>query len=518
MKSSFNFIVIGSGLAGLNFALEAAKLGTVCIITKSNIKESASFYAQGGVAVVLDNIDSIDSHIQDTLVAGAGLCNEDIVNIVCKEIIPISQDLIQAGVSFTKSSSGSIHLGKEGGHSAHRILHANDQTGKVLTSYFIEQVSKNKNITILENTVVVDLIIQSTDSSKNKCYGVYILLQNGSVHPLTAQYTCLASGGNGHIYANTTNPLVATGDGISMAYLHGARIRDMEFIQFHPTVLFSQANPAFLLSEALRGFGAHIVNHNKERFMFQYHSLGELAPRDIVSCGITKELQKSGKECVYLSLQHKDSHEIQRSFPFIYKILLENFNFNLSLDLIPVVPAAHYSCGGIMVDEYAQSDILNLFAIGEVASTGLHGANRLASNSLAEALVFSVRAVNKIKENYNHNLVTINIPPLVFKSSSLVENPTQIIDKVQKSMQKYVGVIRSNDALLKIWKELSFLYQNVYNCNIPDPEFIKMKSIIVTSYIVVQSALLRKESRGGHQNIDYPQTLKEARATILYCD
>ena len=505
IQENFDFLVIGSGIAGLNFAIEASKLGTVCIVTKSKLIDSNSSYAQGGIAVAIHEFDNPLYHIQDTLKAGAGLCNEKIVETVCHEVIPIIKNMISRGMSFTKNNQGILDLGREGGHSKNRILHVADQTGKALILFLIDEVLKNQNITILEDTLVVDLITEM-NNQKKECYGAYILESNENIKTLTAKYTCLATGGLGQIYTHTTNPIIATGDGISMAYLHGASIQDLEFIQFHPTVLYSDTKPSFLLSEALRGFGAKLVNSQGEYFMSKYNTLEELAPRDIVSMAIYKELELTNDNYVYLTLKHLPENEIKVHFPFLYSTLLDKYKLDLTKDNIPVVPAAHYSCGGISVDINGLTDINNLYAIGEVSSTGLHGANRLASNSLAEALVFSNRAVAHIKNIFSNSIHIIANTKYLIETQRCNLDISKTIAYVQSLMEKYAGIIRSNDNLKYSLEEIQKLYMQVYNLIIFDKKFIEMKNLIITSYLVLMSAFNRKESRGCHQNTDYNDT------------
>ena len=403
MKKHTDFLIIGSGIAGLSYALQIAEYGHVIIITKKTDKESNTNYAQGGIASVFDKEDSFDAHIRDTLDAGAGLCHDELVRYMVRRGPKVIQQLIDTGVAFSQTKRGKLELGIEGGHSHKRIVHAHDFTGQEIERALLYQIKKHPNITILEKHIAIDLITEhqtpGRDFSKGiHCWGAYVLdIRKNKVKTILATATLLATGGCGQVYLHTSNPQIATGDGIAMAYRAGAKIANLEFMQFHPTTLISPGAESFLISEAIRGFGAILRKKNGDAFMSLYHARAELAPRDVVARSIDHEMKKSGDPCVYLDLTARKPKEIRDRFPNIYQRCIR-LNIDITREWIPVVPAAHYMCGGVVVDKKGQTNIGRLFACGEVAFTGVHGANRLASNSLLEAVVFTINAVKAARK------------------------------------------------------------------------------------------------------------------------
>lgn len=524
-----DFLVIGSGIAGLSFALKAATVGKVLIITKSNEDESNTKYAQGGVAVVINQEDSFQNHILDTIIAGDGLCNPHIVENVIKEGPARIQELIDYGTTFDKIDSGEFDLAKEGGHSANRILHYKDITGFEIERALLDQVHQNKNIEILTHYFAVDLITQhhlGVDVNKKsediKCYGVYALnTSTGTVEKILSKITLMASGGAGHVYSSTTNPTIATGDGIAMVYRAKGKVRNMEFIQFHPTSLYNPSEyPAFLVSEAVRGLGGILRRNNGESFMEEYDSRGSLAPRDIVARAIDNEMKKSGTDYVYLDITHKNKNDILTHFPNIYDKCM-SIGLDMTKDYVPVTPAAHYICGGIMVNEFGASSIENLYACGECASTGLHGANRLASNSLLEAAVYAHRIFldSKLKVNkINYNL---NIPDWDDSFTKLLNEDilvTHNLRETQKVMSDYVGIVRSDFRLERAMRRLGLIYdetENFFKNTKLSVKLCELRNIIQVSYLVVKSAKQRKESRGLHFTTDYPFHNDKVEDTII---
>ncbi|MFP4163447.1 MAG: L-aspartate oxidase [Chitinispirillaceae bacterium] len=519
MNLSCDFLVIGSGIAGISYAIQAARFGSVVIITKKSDSESNTNYAQGGVACVLNSDDSFESHIEDTLNAGAGLCDEQAVRILVEEGPMRIRELLDYGAQFSKdedsNNSYGLHLGKEGGHSVSRIVHAKDLTGKELEKTLLNKLRELDNVTILENHCAVELITgHHVKSAPNQyeCFGAYIFdsLQK-KVYSVRAKITCLATGGAGKVYLHTTNPAIATGDGVAMAFRAGAQVANMEFIQFHPTTLYHERAESFLISEALRGYGAVLLDSSEEEFMQRYHHMGSLAPRDIVARAIDKEMKKSGSPCVYLDVRHKDPETTISHFPNIYK-QCKKFGIDITRDLIPVVPAAHYMCGGILVDYWGNSGIKNLYACGETACTGVHGANRLASNSLLEALVFSHRAVVDSSQKLNETtLVAQSEVPLWddkdthdFEEWILLSHNFQ---EIQSVMWDYVGIVRSNLRLNRALRRIKLLEKEIksfYKRTRITPQLLELRNIVTTAKLIILSALKRKESRGLHYTTDHP--------------
>lgn len=529
LMNDYDFLVVGSGIAGLSFAIKAAQHGKVLIVTKSNEDESNTKYAQGGVAAVVDKADSFTDHINDTLNAGAGLCDKEIVELVVKEGPLRVQEIIDYGTHFDKKEDGFYDLAKEGGHSANRVLHYKDITGFEIERALLEKIHQTPNITILTHFFAIDFITQhhlgkfiNKDSSDIECFGIYALdTKSNAIVKILSKVTVVASGGAGHIYASTTNPVIATGDGIAMFYRAKGKVRNMEFIQFHPTALYKPGEyPSFLISEALRGFGAVLRRLNGEEFMYEYDSRGSLAPRDIVARAIDAEMKKSGEDYVYLDITHRSKDQLLLHFPNIYAKCL-SIGIDLTRDYIPVTPAAHYLCGGIAVDQHGQTSIKRLYACGECSSTGLHGANRLASNSLLEATVFAHRiyldAIKKI-ENYT---ISEDIPDWDDSNTHLSNEDILVMHNLretQKIMSDYVGIVRSDFRLERAFRRLKLLYdetEQFYKNTKISVKLCELRNVIQVAFIVIKSARLRKESRGLHYNTDYPDLLPEPKDTIF---
>ncbi len=513
-----DFLIIGSGIAGLSLALKAAQNGKVLIVTKANEDESNTKYAQGGVAVVVDKEDSFAKHIEDTLIAGDGLCDPEIVKMVVTEGPERIQEIIKYGTHFDKDKSGTFDLAKEGGHSEHRVLHYKDITGYEIERALLEQIHKNQNIQILTHYFAIELITQHhlgefVDRSSDNivCYGIYALNTiDNTVEKILARTTIMASGGAGHIYSNTTNPVIATGDGIAMVYRAKGKVRNMEFIQFHPTALYNPGEyPSFLISEAVRGFGGVLKTKNGKEFMHMYDERLSLAPRDIVARAIDAEMKKSGDDFVYLDIRHRYKTDILQHFPNIYDKCL-SIGLDMTKDMIPVTPAAHYMCGGIMVDEFGKSSISRLYACGECASTGLHGANRLASNSLLEAAVFAHRIYLDSSKLFSQYSIPENIPEWDETNTQLSDEDilvTHNLRETQKVMSDYVGIVRSDFRLDRAMRRLGLLYEETesfYKHTKLSLKLCELRNVIQNSFIVIKSAILRKESRGLHFTTDYP--------------
>ncbi len=519
MKRTTDFLVIGSGIAGLSFALHAARYGSVTIITKKSDTDSNTNYAQGGIACVLDPHDSIQSHILDTLTTGKGLSQESVVNILCSEGPDRIAELLEWGVSFTRSSKSSafmnLDLGKEGGHSANRIVHAQDLTGRAIEHALVAKIRTTPAITMYENHCAVELITQHHCGPKNAdptCFGAYVLdTESGAISAIASRITCTATGGAGRVYLHTTNPEIATGDGIAMAYRAGAKIANMEFIQFHPTTLFHEKADSFLISEAVRGYGGVLKDRHGVEFMKRYHPMGSLAPRDIVAWAIDREMKLSAEPCVFLDIRHLDAAQTRKRFPTIFA-QCKKFGIDITRDLVPVVPAAHYLCGGIAVDTSGQSSIKNLYACGEASHTGVHGANRLASNSLLEALVFSLRAAEhagpRISSLKRQSVRTI---PRWDDSGTLDTEEWILLAhnkfEIQTVMWDYVGIVRSTVRLLRAQRRIVMLEQEIedyYRRTRISAPLLDLRNTVTTARLIVECALRRKESRGLHYTTDYP--------------
>ena len=514
-----DILVIGSGIAGLFFTLKVADHRRVALVTKKETVESNTNYAQGGIASVFGGDDSFQLHIDDTLTAGAGLCHRDIVEIVVQEGPALVSDLLALGVGFTRKDPRVLDLGREGGHSRHRIVHARDFTGREVERVLVETVRRHPNVTVFEDHIAIDLITQhnlrdrpSLSPDSVHCWGAYVLDKTtGAVERFLARSTVITAGGCGQVYLHTTNPEIATGDGIAMAYRAGARVANMEFIQFHPTTLYHPEARSFLISEAVRGFGAILRTRAGERFMEKSDERLELAPRDIVARAIDAELKRSGDECVYLDLRHLDADAVRSSFPSIHERCLQ-VNIDITKDLVPVVPAAHYTCGGVLSDAYGRTTIEALYVAGESAMTGLHGANRLASNSLLEALVFANRAATAILDRDE------SIPPvdaIAEWDDSGTDNTEEWVlvshnrREVRTTMWDYVGIVRSNLRLQRARRRIELLSAEVedfYKRTRVSEGLIQLRNITLLGRLIIECALRRKESRGLHYTTDYPDS------------
>lgn len=513
-----DILVIGSGIAGLSFAIKSAEKypnAEILLLSKTNLEETNTKYAQGGIATVFNKLDSFESHINDTMLAGDFENNKKIVEIVIKEAPERLQELIDLGTNFDKKENGDYDMAKEGGHSAHRILHYKDITGWEIERALIEKTKSISNITIKENIYVVDLITdhhlgkKAQLHTKNTCYGAYVLNQNTQqTIRVISKITMIASGGAGQTYDHTTNPIIATGDGIAMAYRAKAFVTDMEYVQFHPTSLYqADVSPAFLISEAVRGFGAFIKNKKGKRFVFNYDERGELASRDIVSKAIDDELNKSGEKHVYLDCSHLEIKDFIKHFPNIYE-KCKSIGIDIEKDWIPVVPAAHYTCGGIDVDEFGNTSIANLYSCGEASRTGLHGANRLASNSLLEAIVFAHRSSLDIENKLNNTTFNENVPSWSVKGTSEPEELVLITHsrkELQIIMSDYMAIVRSKERMKRALRRLEihfFETEELYNSNIISPQLCELRNLITIAYIIVRQSSLRTENKGAFYNID----------------
>jgi L-aspartate oxidase len=521
MKTSCDFLVIGSGIGGLSFAIRAAKIGSVVMITKKTDSESNTNYAQGGIACVLDPKDSFESHYADTINAGAGLCNTDAVNVLVREGPQRIEELIGWGTHFSTSRKSHaphhLDLGREGGHSMNRIVHTRDFTGHDVEDALLRRLRTMPSVTMYENHCAVELItnhqVRRTGSvDSNRCYGAYVLdTIKRAIFSVRSKITCISTGGCGRAYLHTTNPEIATGDGIAMAYRAGAVIENMEFIQFHPTTLYHERGNSFLISEALRGFGAVLKDSRGNEFMNRYHPMKSLAPRDIVARAIDKEMKRSGDSCVYLDVRHISARRIRQHFPHVYGRCKE-YGIDITKDLIPVVPAAHYVCGGIRVDTNGQSTIQNLYACGEASCTGIHGANRLASNSLLEALVFSRRAADDATKRLGAIFPINQRSVPAWDDSGTIDNEEWVLlshnlAEIQSVMWDYVGIVRSNLRLERAMRRISFLekeIENFYKRTKITPRLLELRNIVTAAKLIVMSALRRHESRGLHYTTDYP--------------
>ena len=521
MRKHVDFLVIGSGIAGLTFALKVAKHGKVCIITKSSMDDTATSWAQGGIAAVMYTPDSFEKHIQDTIIAGDGLCDEAVVRFTITESTERIRELVKWGTKFDKTQTGRYDLNKEGGHSEYRVLHHKDSTGREIENTLLEQVRKHPNIEILENHFTIDIITQhhlgvevNSRTEGITCFGAFVMNpRTRLVDTILSKITLIATGGAGNVYNNTTNPLISTGDGIAMVYRAKGAVENMEFIQFHPTALYyPEEKPAFLITEAMRGFGAVLKTRDGKEFMHKYDARLSLAPRDIVARAIDNELKLSGDDYLYLDCRHLNKNELINHFPTIYAKCL-SIGIDISKDMIPVVPAAHYTCGGIKVDEFGRSSIINLFASGECSSTGLHGANRLASNSLLESLVFShrasVEAVKEIKSiPHCHEIPDWDAEGMVLNEEMILI--TQSMKELQSIMSSYVGIVRSNLRLQRAFDRLELLYresEDLYNMSILTPRLCELRNLINIGYLIIKAARNRHESRGLHYSLDYPRVV-----------
>jgi L-aspartate oxidase len=526
MERRYDFIVIGSGIAGLFFAQKTATLLPKCkvaVITKKTETVSNTNYAQGGIATVVAPTDSFDSHIQDTLICGAGLCNEKVVRKIVHYGPKAIAKLVDVGVRFTKKR-GKYDLGREGGHSTNRVVHAADLTGREIEHALLHACRKRKNVDIFINTIALELMTYMDGSRRCIC-GVYTFAEKErEYNSFYAPVLMLATGGVGQVYFNTTNPEIATGDGIAMAYRAGARVANLEFVQFHPTTLYDPGRKPFLISEAVRGEGGYLLNSAGKRFMKKYHPQKELAPRDIVARAIDTELKESGEDCVYIDISGLSARFIKSRFPNIYKRCLRR-GFDITRESIPVVPAAHYECGGVMADIYGRTDIHGMYVCGESACTGMHGANRLASNSLLEAVVMSDFAADDAVEYFQGHKFRESPAAEQWLHSSLMRKKEKIVlshdkQEVRKIMSDFVGIVRSTDRLQMAHERVNVILKAINSYYLGHPvsySIVELRNIAQVASLIIRSASRRKESRGLQYNIDYPETddKKWKRNTII---
>lgn len=513
-----DFLVIGSGAAGLSFALKAAEHGHVTVVTKGELQECNTNYAQGGICSVTYAPDTFEKHIRDTLVCGAGKCDPEAVELVVRRAPELIRDLIAWGTRFDKTPDGRFELNREGGHSEHRILHYEDLTGAEIERALVASVRRHPNITVLQRHYAVDLLTQhhlgefvTRHTRGVACFGAYVLdLTTNAIETVLAKFTVVATGGCGNVYSTTTNPVVATGDGIAMCHRAKAITENMEYIQFHPTSLYNPGErPSFLITEAMRGFGAILRLQNGEEFMDKYHPMKSLAPRDVVARSIYREMQLHGEEFVYLDVTHKPADAIRSHFPNIYEKCL-SIGIDITKDWIPVTPAAHYCCGGVKVSTDGQTSILRLYALGETSCTGLHGANRLASNSLIEAVVYADQAARHAVAQLDKVTIQEGIPDWNFEGTATAEEMLLVIQskrELQQIMSNYVGIIRSNLYLKRAMRRLETLWhetEELYGKTTPNRELCELRNMITVGYLIIKQGRELKESVGCHYNTDYP--------------
>ena len=531
----FDILIIGSGAAGLTLALKTADFARVAVLSKGDLNQGATFYAQGGIAAVLDETDSIESHVADTLSAGVGLCHEDIVEHIVAESAEAVKWLVEQGVTFTKKESfergenksmsaelSSLHLTQEGGHSNRRIIHATDATGKAVFETLHRRAQAHPNIELLADCTAVDLVTQKReDGSGNVCVGAYVLnLESGSVDLIKSKFVTLATGGASKAYLYTTNPDGASGDGIAMAWRAGCRAANMEFNQFHPTCLFHPHAKSFLITEALRGEGATLELPDGSRFMPSFDSREELAPRDIVARAIDHEMKRLGCDCVYLNITHIPAEFLTENFPTIYSRCLE-FGIDITTDRIPVVPAAHYTCGGIMVSKNGETDIDHLYAIGETSFTGLHGANRMASNSLLECFIVAFGAAKDIQSKIASTAYGTNID--AWDESRVSKSDDEVLvshnwDELRRCMWDFVGIVRNDERLQRAERRINILRDEVQDYYIKHrvtKDMLELRNLVLVSELIIACAIQRKESRGLHFTLDYPELTANPSDTIL---
>lgn len=523
LTHQFDVIIVGSGGAGLSLALSLPDHFNIAVLAKSTLTDASTFYAQGGVAAVLDEMDSIEQHIDDTMIAGAQLCEMEAVKQTVEGGKPSVDFLLKHGVQFTLDEQEQLHLTREGGHSQRRIIHAADATGRAISTTLVQRAQEKQNIKIFENYIAIDLICSQKLGldGNNRALGLYALdEQTEKVHTFLAPFTALACGGAMKAYLYTSNPDIATGDGIAMAYRAGCRVANMEFNQFHPTCLYHPQARSFLITEAMRGEGAYLRLPDGERFMLRFDERAELAPRDIVARAIDYEIKRLGIRHVWLDITHKDESFVKEHFPTLYARLLE-LGIDITKDMIPVVPAAHYTCGGVVVDENSQTDIAGLYAIGETSYTGLHGANRMASNSLLECFVYGMSAAEHIQTHFNP---AYTFPAVPAWDDSQVTNPDEDVvilqnwDELRQTMWNYVGIVRTTKRLERALHRIEMLKKEIteyYQDYQVSKNLIELRNLVLVSEMIVRCAMHRKESRGLHFTLDYPALLPELRKTVL---
>lgn len=526
--AEYDVLIIGSGLAGMSLALRLADTQKVALLTKGELLDAASAWAQGGIAAVLAGDDSAENHIRDTHIAGAGLCHDDAVRLVVENGRAAVEWLVAQGVPFTKDDDdkSALHLTREGGHSHRRIVHAADATGRAVQKTLVQQLKSHPNIDVVQHTIAVDLITSKRlgRANENRCYGAYVLDKaSGKVITISARYTALATGGAGKVYVYTTNPDVATGDGVAMGWRAGCRVANMEFMQFHPTCLYHPDAKSFLITEAVRGEGGHLkippgYENAGERFMLKHDERAELAPRDIVARAIDFEMKKRGLDFVHLDISHKPADFLKSHFPNIYEKCL-TLGIDITKDPIPVVPAAHYTCGGLVTDLRGRTDVDGLYAIGEVSCTGLHGANRLASNSLLECLVFS----KAVLDDMASRPAPTHVPLPPWDESRVTHADEEVIishnwDELRRFMWAYVGIVRTDKRLERAMHRINLLKSEIHeyyaNFRVTN-DLIELRNLVQTAELIVRCASLRHESRGLHYSSDYPDTLEDAKDTVL---
>ena len=519
----FDVIIVGSGGAGLTLALSLPQHFKIAVLAKSSLTDASTYYAQGGVAAVLDETDSIEQHINDTMIAGSFLCEKEAVQQTVEGGQASVDFLLKQGVQFTLDEQDQLHLTREGGHSQRRIIHAADATGKAISTTLVERAKEKQNIQIFENFIAIDVITSQKLGSlnENRALGLYVLDENtDQVHTFLAPFTALACGGAMRAYLHTSNPDIATGDGIAMAYRAGCRVANMEFNQFHPTCLYHPQARSFLITEAMRGEGAYLRLPDGERFMLRFDDRAELAPRDIVARTIDYEIKRLGIRHVWLDITHKPKEFIKEHFPTLYERLLE-LGIDITKDMIPVVPAAHYTCGGVMVDEHSQTDIAGLYAIGETSYTGLHGANRMASNSLLECFVYGMSAAKHIQANFKEHYQSPTVPAW---DDSQVTNPDEDVvilqnwDELRQTMWNYVGIVRTNKRLERALHRIEMLKNEIseyYQDYKVSKNLIELRNLVLVSEMIVRCAIKRKESRGLHYTLDHAEQLNDLQRTVL---
>ena len=524
MEKRFDFLVIGSGIAGMSFALKVAKKGKVALVCKTTLEEANTYFAQGGVSSVTNlKVDTFEKHIEDTMIAGDFLSDRAAVEKVVREAPSQIEELVRWGVDFDKKENGEYDLHREGGHSEFRILHHKDNTGAEIQESLIKAVKSHPSITVFENHFAIEILTQhhlgqvvTRQTPDIECYGAYILDQTtGRIDTFLSKVTLMATGGVGAVYQTTTNPIVATGDGIAMVYRAKGTVKDMEFIQFHPTALYHPGDrPSFLITEAMRGYGGILRTLDGKEFMHKYDPRLSLAPRDIVARAIDNEMKTRGDDHVYLDVTHKDPEETKKHFPNIYAKCL-SLGIDITKDYIPVAPAAHYLCGGILVDLDGRSSINRLYAVGECSCTGLHGGNRLASNSLIEAVVYADAAAKHSMSildtlNYQENIPAWNDEGVTSNEEMVLIN--QSVKEVGQIMSSYVGIVRSNLRLQRAWVRLDIIYEeteSLFQRSVVSREICELRNMVNTGYLIMRQAMERKESRGLHYSIDYPAKKKE---------